>query len=121
LVCKTHELAGEPEPTYPVIKDLFDTIDIRQDGVLDLHEWQQTFGRVTQVNNKLSSKPTHLIMWENSREFERIGTLIAKNRKHLVEQFQAVVGSETLFTFEQGRKALDNWLYSHFGDRVRDD
>lgn len=40
LVSKVHELAGETTPTYPVIKDLFDTIDIRQDGILDLHEWQ---------------------------------------------------------------------------------
>jgi len=44
LVVKAYELAGEKEPTYPVIKDLFDTIDIRKDGMLDLHEWQQTFG-----------------------------------------------------------------------------
>lgn len=114
-------MAGEQTPTYPVIKDLFDTIDIRQDGVLDLHEWQQTFGRVAKVNNKLSIKPTPLAMWENSREFEKIGALIARSRKHLVEQFQAILGAEKLFTFEQGKKALDNWLYTHFGDRVRDD
>ena len=36
---KAHELAGEKAPTYPVIKDLFDTIDVRKDGMLDLHEW----------------------------------------------------------------------------------
>jgi hypothetical protein len=46
LVIKVHEIANEATPTYPVIKDLFDTIDIRKDGVIDLHEWQQTFGRV---------------------------------------------------------------------------
>ena len=40
LVIKVHELAGEKAPTYPVIKDLFDAIDIRKDGVIDLHEWQ---------------------------------------------------------------------------------
>ena len=39
LVFKAHELNGEKAPTYPVIKDLFDTIDIRKDGMLDLHEW----------------------------------------------------------------------------------
>lgn len=40
LVTKAHELAGEKPPTYPIIKDLFDTIDVRKDGMLDLHEWQ---------------------------------------------------------------------------------
>ena len=39
LVTKAHELAGEKAPTYPIIKDLFDTIDVRKDGMLDLHEW----------------------------------------------------------------------------------
>lgn len=29
------------------MKDLFDLIDIRKDGYIDLHEWQQTFGAVT--------------------------------------------------------------------------
>ena len=40
LVLKAHELADEKSPTYPVIKDLFDTIDVRKDGMIDLHEWQ---------------------------------------------------------------------------------
>ena len=40
LVIKAHDLAGDKLPTYPVIKDLFDTIDIRKDGILDINEWQ---------------------------------------------------------------------------------
>jgi len=40
LVIKLYELAGEKPPAYPVIKDLFDTIDIRKDGILDINEWQ---------------------------------------------------------------------------------
>ena len=69
LVVKAHELAGEKEPTYLVIKDLFDTIDIRKDGMIDLHEWQQTFGQVGQANSRISIKTTSLSMWENSREY----------------------------------------------------
>ena len=122
LVTKAHELAGEKVPTYPIIKDLFDTIDVRKDGVLDLHEWQQTFGRVEQATSRISFKTTELSMWENSREFERIGQLMAKNRKLLVEKFREVLGSPTkkAFTFAQGKLAVDDWLYSHFGDSVTD-
>ena len=36
---KVHELAGEKAPAYPVIKDLFDTIDVRKDGIIDVYEW----------------------------------------------------------------------------------
>jgi hypothetical protein len=40
LVIKAHEVGGDKVPAYPVIKDLFDTIDIRKDGIIDLSEWQ---------------------------------------------------------------------------------
>ena len=40
LIAKLHEMSGEKTPTYPIIKDLFDTIDIRKDGMIDMHEWQ---------------------------------------------------------------------------------
>ena len=121
LVSKVHELAGEKAPTYPVVKDLFDTIDIRKDGMIDMHEWQQTFGRVEQGASKISFKTTPLNMWENSREFARIGTLLAKSRKLLLEKFRAgLPAGSTLFTFEQGKTVLDEWLFSHFGDSISD-
>jgi len=88
LVVKAHELAGEKAPTYPVIKDLFDTIDIRKDGMLDLHEWQQTFGQVGQANSRISIKTTALSLWENTREYGQICSLMAKNRKLLIEKFK---------------------------------
>lgn len=56
MVLKAHELAGDRAPAYPIIKDLFDAIDIRKDGILDINEWQQTFGFVTEGNTKLSIK-----------------------------------------------------------------
>lgn len=72
-------------PPYAVIKDLFDAIDIRKDGIIDISEWQQTFGIVAEGNNKLTIKANPLSLWENTREYQRIGTLIAKNRKLLFE------------------------------------
>jgi hypothetical protein len=95
LVVKAHEVAGDRIPAYPVIKDLFDTIDIRKDGIIDLSEWQQTFGQVTEGSNKLSIKATPMSIWENTREYTRIGNLIAKNRKLLREQFEKLVGNTT--------------------------
>ena len=83
MVIKAHEVAGERIPSYPVIKDLFDTIDIRKDGIIDLSEWQQTFGFVQEGGKKHTIKPNPLALWENTREYARIGTLIARNRKLL--------------------------------------
>jgi hypothetical protein len=98
-----------------VIKDLFDTIDVRKDGILDINEWQQTFGHVLEGNQKLTIKPTPLSQWENTREFAVIGQLIAKNRKLLKEEFEKVIkGKGTVVNFDQGKKALCGLLNHHY-------
>ena len=122
LVTKVHEVANEKVPTYLVVKDMFDTIDIRKDGIIDLHEWQQSFGRVADDPNKLAVVSSTLGNWENSKDFEKIGSLIAKNRKMLIEAFKKVITTDsTVFTYAQGKQALDSWLYSHFKDSITDD
>ena len=74
-------MANEKSPTYLVVKDMFDTIDIRKDGIIDLNEWQQSFGRVADDPNKLEAHSSSTSNFENSKDFEKIGHLIAKNRK----------------------------------------
>ena len=67
---KVHELANEKAPAYPVVRDMFEAVDIRKDGVIDLDEWQQTFGRVVGGGDaRLSIRPTTIGIWENSKEF----------------------------------------------------
>lgn len=109
-----------------MIKDLFDTVDIRKDGIIDINEWQQTFGHVTEGSNKLSIKPTPLTQWENSREFLLIGQLIARNRKLLREQFEKITqgsAKPNLINFEQGKQVLGELLRQHFSgvgdDKIR--
>jgi hypothetical protein len=122
LIAKLHEMSGEKAPTYPIIKDLFDTIDIRKDGMIDMHEWQQTFGLVGNANTKISFHNTPLSMWESSREYDQICSLISKNRKLIGDSFKQILGSETkLFTFEQGKSAMDDWLYTHFKGAISDE
>ena len=61
-------------------------------------------------------------MWENSRDYQQIGTLISKNRKLLADSFKAVLPADTkLFSFEQGKEAMDGWLYTHFKDKLTDE
>jgi len=43
LLHKLYSLADREAPPYPVIKDLFDQIDIRKDGIIDFNEWSKTF------------------------------------------------------------------------------
>ena len=96
---KLSELAGERQPSYSIIKDLFDTIDIRKDGIIDLTEWQQTFGYIAEGDNKLTIRATPLSTWENSREFKAIGNLICRNRKVLKERFDHVAQGQADINF----------------------
>ena len=104
-----------------MIKDLFDAIDIRKDGILDVSEWQQTFGFVTEGSSKLTIKVSTpgdnpLALWENTREYQRIGTLIARNRKLLRDEFSKVGGISTtnIVNYEQAKAALMSLLLPHF-------
>lgn len=38
-------MANEPLPPFSIMRDIFDVIDIRGDGVVDEKEWVQTFGQ----------------------------------------------------------------------------
>lgn len=50
---------------------------------------------------------------------------MAKNRKLLIEKFKsAVPGSaegKTLFTFQQGKQALDDWVDAKFKGSINDE
>lgn len=46
MLKKLSLLSSEEEPSFSTMKDLFDFIDIRKDGVVDLHEWMQTFRKI---------------------------------------------------------------------------
>lgn len=91
LIEKIYELHGEAGPNYQVMKDLFDIIDVRKDGVIDQHEWKKVFERVATGGQRTTIRtlPPQLAEWENSRGFDNISQAIGKNRKLLLEQFNA--------------------------------
>ncbi len=97
-------------------------MDIRRDGLLDLHEWQQSFGRANQGDARLAMRATQADLWENSKQFAQIGFLVAKNRKQLSECFKRVLGERagTAFSFAEGKAALDDWLQAHWKGQLSD-
>jgi Ca2+-binding EF-hand superfamily protein len=77
LVNRLCELSGEPVPAFTVLKDLYDIIDIRKDGVVDMREWLNTFKGDTKL-------------WEDSKEFDDITRIISRNRKLIQITFDAM-------------------------------
>lgn len=49
-----YNLAGEDVPPFAIIKDLFEFIDKRRDGVLDLTEWMDAFSK---YKNPIEARP----------------------------------------------------------------
>jgi len=43
MIVKLFQLMREDPPAFPIIKDLFDFIDLRRDGIIDMNEWMQSF------------------------------------------------------------------------------
>ena len=72
--------------------------------MIDNKEWVMTFGAVSEGNVKLSIKATSLTAWENTREYDKIGIQMAKNRKLIADTFKEYLLTQgiqetTLFTF----------------------
>lgn len=43
------KMKNENPLSFNIVRDLFEFIDIRKDGGLDIHEWMQTFRKIEQV------------------------------------------------------------------------
>ena len=99
LVSELYRTANKPTPSYTVIKDLFDCVNIRKDGYIDQAEWNRTFNELAKGDPKNSTKATPLASWENSAESNKIGEAIARNRKALTDAFR----KESTHTGTDGR------------------
>ena len=73
-------------PAYSVLKYVYDYIDIRKDGLIDLNEWNQIFsraeGKLDLTSDVVLPKQMNLLRkWETSNDIIEIYKMISKNRK----------------------------------------
>ena len=100
----------EKSPSFTLIKNVFDEIDLRKDGILDLNEWLKAFGnynssldpnedkvsigetffgkKFRKKNNfrskdKIENNRKVLREWESSRDISNIYQVLYKNRKEI--------------------------------------
>lgn len=63
----------------------------------------------------MTIRSTPLSTWENTREYQAIGVLIAKNRKLLKEEFEKVTnGKTTIVNYDQAKVAMLALLQGNF-------
>lgn len=108
LIKELSKLSSEEIPPFGIIKDLFDEIDIRKDGEIDLKEWNQTFLRVQEGDKRFSLKklPQHLAEFEVNRDCRIILEAIRRNRRFLMEKFSAKSTDGTHVGFEEAKEII---------------
>ena len=92
-----YEKYEQEPPNFALIKNTFDFIDLRKDGVIDYNEWKKAFsmvnGKLDIDDEKLANNPKELSyvkklknelkIWENSDDITKIYIQIYKNRKQI--------------------------------------
>ena len=91
---------SKPVLTYPVLKYIYDYIDVRKDGVIDLNEWSKVFATSEGKLDYEQAKPEKMKIlreWETSREIIEIYKLIARNKKLIRDKVKLfTVGSNVM-------------------------
>ena len=84
-------------PNFALIKNTFDTIDLRKDGIIDYNEWSKSFSMINGKNDlafekysnninelkKIQNYKSELRQWENSDDITQKYLIIYKNRKQI--------------------------------------
>ena len=86
------------EPNYSVMKYIYDYIDIRKDGLIDLNEWNKIFAKqesYLDINQVKKSQLQLLRNWEMSNDIIFICKLIAKNRKIIKDRVKDKIGNNS--------------------------
>lgn len=86
------ELCEEREPSlqkYAIVREMFDLIDTKGDGAIDLDEWRRAFLDAAKVHAIGTQKLSNFEQaWDQSDEFEVLCEIIGKNRNTLRKMFE---------------------------------
>ena len=96
IVYDMYKREAKKEPVYSVMKYMYDYIDIRKDGLIDLNEWNKIFAKQESILDVTQVKKNQLQLlrnWEMSNDIIFIYKLIGKNRKLIKKRVMAAIGN----------------------------
>ena len=100
IIYDVYKRESKPVLTYPVMKYIYDYIDIRKDGIIDLNEWNKVFAISEGKLDYEQAKPEKMQIlreWETSKEIIEIYKLIARNKKLIRDKVKLfTVGSNIM-------------------------
>ena len=111
-------------PNFTLIKNTFDAIDLRKDGIIDFNEWSKSFSTVNgkldleyekysnDINElkNIKNYKNELRKWENSDDITQKYLLIYKNRKLIKNK----LSDSNLIIYKGGKQytTSDNLIYA---------
>ena len=96
IVYDVYKRESKQTPTYSVMKYVYDYIDIRKDGVIDLNEWSKIFAQAEgklDIERVFNNQMKNLREWETSKDISKVYNLIAKNKKIIKDKVKLFCGS----------------------------
>ena len=108
----------QKEPNYPMIKAMYDFIDVRKDGIIDFNEWNKVFA-VTESNLDVFKGPESQCIrdWEGSEELADVYKLISKNKKIIKDKVKLYTLKTTSNMLIQENNLID--ILIHVLGRIR--
>jgi len=109
-----YRFSNEEFPAVSIIRDLFNFIDVKQDGFIDINEWNQTFNQLTAFYGReelpdskkqaISLSKTLLefnkVDWVNTKNYEDVMVIIGRNRKLLSNKFLDLEQRKIAITYD---------------------
>ena len=95
IITELYKRENRPIPNFALLKNTYDYIDLRKDGMIDMVEWTNAFGNMKGKLDAIKPKNTEhkrqlqkLRRWETSNDVINIYKEIAKNRKIIQQKIR---------------------------------
>ena len=95
IISELYKREERPIPNFALLKDTYDFIDLRKDGLIDMVEWTNAFGIIKGKLDAIKPKNKNhkkqlgkLRKWETSNDIINIYKDIARNRKLILQKIR---------------------------------
>jgi Ca2+-binding EF-hand superfamily protein len=96
IITELYKREDRPMPNFALLKNTYDYIDLRKDGMIDMVEWTNAFGdmkgkldAIKPKNKEVKRQLKKLRKWETSNDVINIYKEISKNRKIIAQNIKS--------------------------------
>ena len=97
IISELYRREERPIPNFALLKNTYDFIDLRKDGLIDMVEWTNAFGNmkgkldaIKPKNKEHKKQLKKLRKWETSNDIINIYKDIARNRKLILQKIREI-------------------------------